>query len=59
MPFAYRKDPGKIWACNPTLGHGGGAAGRNPARPAALPAGEGVRLVQKLTYDPLVAEVGA
>jgi hypothetical protein len=31
------KDSG---ACNATLGRGGGAAGRNPARPAALSAGD-------------------
>jgi hypothetical protein len=37
----------------------GGAALRNPARPAALLAGERVELVHVLTYDAGVAEVGA
>jgi hypothetical protein len=41
------------------LAMGGGAAGRNPARPTALPAGERVGLVHVLTYDARVAKVGA
>jgi hypothetical protein len=41
------------------LAVGGGVAGRNPARPAVLPAGERVGLVHVLTYDARVAGVGA
>jgi hypothetical protein len=41
MPLDYTEHPGKNWglAILP-LSMGGGAAGRNPVRPAALPAGE-------------------
>jgi hypothetical protein len=46
MPLVYRKDPGKIWGLAiPPLAMEGDTAGRNPARPVALPVGEGVRLV--------------
>jgi hypothetical protein len=54
----HRAPRKELGACNSTLSLGGGAAGRNLARPAALPAEERVGLVHVLTYDSLVAKVG-
>jgi hypothetical protein len=60
IPLVCTEHPGKNWrlAILP-LAVGGGATGRNPARPAALLAGERVGLVHVLTYDTGVAEVRA
>jgi hypothetical protein len=60
IPLVCTEHPRKNWglAILP-LAMGGGGAGRNPARPAALPVGETVGLVHVLTYDAGVAEVGA
>jgi hypothetical protein len=60
IPLVCTEHPENNWglAILP-LAVGGGAVGRNPARPAVLPAGERVGLVHVLTYDAGVAEVGA
>jgi hypothetical protein len=52
-PTSHKTPWEENWGRNWVLGHGGGAAQPIPARPAALPTGQGRGEESKLTKEPL------